>query len=500
MADFLDSFIAFFDRQGKRTKALIVAATFLVMSFVMTSLFVEPSLIVKNADLRQGAPVLILLVGLLLGATVAAYRLIRSQKMDWLGLALFYPIVVPVVCAGGLLLISLLKYFDGATQIAGFALWGAFFLPTAAILIIAPIRRADSFCGKRDAARDLYHFTLGVATVAIVSRFLSPSETIAGGFPFFSMSGPIVAMLCAGIYFWRRDQIGSFLLWPVASMAGFWAIHKFAGFEWLGIVAAFMIDGASERGELRLLLALLLGAPFTLLGGLAWEIAARFLRDEEWRKSVNQRFRAFESAEFHGRGNTQKLEKRRSYIWRDLALFWVINWLMFEYLAGAGTSDGAQSSDLAAVGVVLAMFGMQTLLVLSVPLRLFAKRRFRWISVFAVPVAASILTGAFSALVINSMSLEFEAAFTTIFAIFGVACVAMMILLSRLDVNRETMVLTTIPLVGYMLADVVFTTLLGSVGGRFRLGIEIGEIASVVTGLVLLVAYLFNRDRPDSFL
>lgn len=498
MADAPTIFFAWFDRQSWPVRTVVSLGLFALLSIFLLGLYAPFSFFTEG----EYFAIFLILLGLIGAAVltiVVIYGRLRQTRLDWLSLAIIYPVAVPLALA----LIGLVALIDDNVgqdvQFLAFGSTVVFFTIVFLALLWIPLRHVEGFDGSRSVTRELGLFTVGFSLVAVVAMVLTPTGLIEKTLPFYSVSGPIVAAFCAVVYFWHRRMPASFALWPIAAVIGLWAVNLLFSAEWVVDFAETIESHRFKTDQVSFLTATLIGAPLTLLAGAGWEAGRRLISDPEIRAWVMGRWLRFEATELYG-GVIQKLDRRRQDFWPD-ALLWIAS-TIFLIVALLEEPESIEISELTTAGLYLVFLGVVLMLGLSLLMRLFAKQRFRWITVFGIPVVNSIVTAIIAAPIINILDIDrVGEQGLTILALLIVLPIPLMIAQSRIDLDRRRLGMALLVLGGYVIADMVFSTLLGSTAAnRFTVGLRIGSIGALVTGIVLAGVFLFYRNVSGIFL
>lgn len=492
--------LAWVNAQPRWARVLIVLFNFFSAGLVYSTLFLPLSLLVSDDFFQVIVPTSIAFSFIVSAGVAFVYRAIRKTKLDWLGFSLLIPLAIPLAFAYIMVAVSIDDVVKDSLFWCAAIGFGVLSTLLSIGLLWAALQRVAGFDGSRDAAREAVNLMIGIGIIAIFSRLLVPTGMIAE-LPYYSSAGPVFAGIASLIHFALRRDAVVLALWPVSALLGLVVLRLMDREDWVLSLAARFADHKTDVLELSQLMVFGLSVLVVLACTLLWAVSRRNLADPNRRADALARRNAFLTSEFVGNGVTMKLERRFQYIWRDFFLFaGMCAFLGYAALKGDLFTD-VDTSKLATFGLYLVLVGIVIMLWFGLPLRIFARRRFRFITVFLVPVVTTILTGSIAAGLINGLSLDDGASLTTVVVLLMALPLPIMVIQSFLHLDRERLIIAVLAIFGYLLSDMVFTTFLGREAAEaFKLGLEIGDIGALLSGLALLAVFLANSKVPGVFL
>lgn len=500
MDTFIDNALTGFSAQRRWVRVMLVLAAFFISGYVYTALFLPITILFEDSFLRNGLPIFLVVVLLAMSFLAFTFRAARKTRLDWLGLAILIPIAVPMTFALVMIGASIDDVIAHTYQLRAI---GALVMLGATLslgLIWAALRRVEGFDGSRGGARDALNQIGGIAGIAVLARIVTPAGELAE-LPVYSVTGAVFAGLASFVHFALRHDTIVRAFWPLVAVLGLVLFRLFDMEIWALDAAQLVEDHVTDRVEASRLITLSIAFAVVVFLTCIWAVVRHHLTDPGARAGAEAQHRAFMEFEFYGEGVTMKLERRFQYFWRDFFLFaFMLVFLGYAAMKGDLFTD-ADTSDLATFGIYLVLIGVVVMLWYGLPLRLFARRRFRLVTIWLVPVVTTILTGIVSGALINGLQLDDGSAFAVVLALLFFLPFPIMVAQSWFHLDRERLGIAVLVLVGYLLADMLFTTFLGrEAATAFDLGLKIGDIGALVASLALLGVYLFNRNVPGAFL
>lgn len=353
------------------------------------------------------------------------------------------------------------------------------------LVLLAALRRVPD---SRTAVTATVRGVLGVLMAALVAKLWPLPLYVGDGIYLQSILAPLATLFAGGAYFWRRNDVGAIWIWPAGLLTA------------TTVLAALTDEGGAFAWQV------VIAAPMAFAPGVLWWLIGLIMAAKRERAQLADIVSRFAAREFTGEA-VQPLDTRWQFLVVDIIYAGIAALLLYR----AVFRDVAFSYSLIVEIVSGAGYAVAfVLLTASLILRGVVRKRVRpvatiAVSLISIPIIALVGFGALQLLPMITHRLDsiFEiliALAITAGAIVIVIPLATLWLLRNISFGSGFVASAALFLIGALVCDAIFVTVLGASGTRFDIGLPVGDVGSLVTIVTVGIAYLLHRKQPWAFL
>lgn len=478
---------------------LVTATVFVVMAALYNVILLRPQYFQVFAIISAGVTPVMLL------AMFVAHKYFKRHINDLAAAALFSSLPAISFASVYLGLIvwertarSSQTFNSGYLVIAAIAL----VLVTAYVAIF---KMSSGNKSDRDALLEALPVVLGIATVMLVFRVLNPDlgpEGTDSRSTNQAMFGSLACVVAIVSYYWRRLDVGAYLIWPLSA----WVVCIALGKLNFDFETPAYRNSPNSFTDTSVHLVF-----YGFLPAIIWWIFQLYIHRQAGKLDTSDRFgvrikalyRSWERNELVGIGAFEKLPHRRDQLFNDLAYVAVSIAAFISFSLAAAES---RIKEEVWVPFALAFLAIGYLALYSLAARALWTQRIRFSASVPVAILGAPITFGLSILLwdygksgISGLQDEH------ILAISVIVWLATQHLLLRLfrNVNFTSVRVRAgaLALLGCAVSFVVFRMFMGKENlALFDVGIPIGDAGWLMTILFLSLAYLFHYREKSSFI